>query len=298
METLLNLEMMAEQLSQMVVAFAPRLLAALGVLLVFWLVFRVTRRILRPVFRKAGIHAALTHLLLDNVYRFTLMLFGVVMAASQLGVNVAAALAGIGVAGIGVGLAAQDSIANMIAGFLIFWDKPFLVGHFLQTGGLYGEVREITIRSTRIRTTDNTYVVIPNSQIMNNVLVNHSLYGETRVNVPVGIAYKEYIPKAREVMLEAVNSVKGVLKDPAPQVVTESLGGSSVNLLVRVWIDDMSEEKPVFFRTLEACKLALDEAGIQIPYPHLQLFVDNVEDRVWSKMASLPQLRASGGSGA
>ncbi len=81
-------------------------------------------------------------------------------------------------------------------------------------------------------------------------------------------------------------------------MVTESLGGSSVNLLVRVWIDDMSEEKPVFFRTLEACKLALDEAGIQIPYPHLQLFVDNVEDRVWSKMASLPQLRASGGAGA
>ncbi len=282
----------AEQLRNMAVGFAPRVIAATLVLFVFWVFFRVTRRLLTAVFRRAGIHDALIHLLLDNVYRITLLAIGAVMAASQLGVNVAAALAGLGVAGIAVGLAAQDSIANMIAGFLIFWDKPFAVGDYLTVGDNYGDVREITIRTTRIRTMENKYVVIPNRQIMDNVLINHSLYGATRVNVPLGIAYKEYIPRAREVLLEALGSLEGILKRPEPDVVVEGLGGSSVNLVVRVWIDDLSKERAVFYRTLETCKLALDAAGIQIPYPHLQLFVDNVEDRVWRRLGELPGLAA------
>jgi small conductance mechanosensitive channel len=272
----------------MIVAFMPGILAALAVLLVFWIVFRVTRRLFAVVFRRAGIHEALTHLLLDNVYRFTLLLIAMIMAAAQLGVNVAAALAGLGVAGIAVGLAAQDSIANMIAGFLIFWDKPFAVGDYLTVGDYYGEVRQITVRTTRIRTMENMYVVIPNRQIMDGVLVNHSMYGATRVNVPLGIAYKEYIPQAREVLLEALGSVEGILQSREPDVVVESLGNSSVNLMARVWIEDMSRERLVFYRTLEACKLALDAAGIQIPYPHLQLFIENVEDRVWGKWAEHP----------
>ncbi len=137
--------------------------------------------------------------------------------------------------------------------------------------------------------------MIPNKQIMEDVLINHSMYGATRVSVPLGIAYKEYVPDAREVLLKALESVDGILLDPEPEVVMASLGSLSVDLRVHVWIDDMSTERPVFFRTLEACKLALDAAGIQIPYPHLQLFVENVEDRVWSKAAALPSLRAASG---
>jgi small-conductance mechanosensitive channel len=292
MQELLSLET-AEQLRSMVVAFSPRVFAALFVLFVFWVVFRVVRRLLTTVFRRVGIDKNLTHLLLDNVLRVALAIIALIMAASQLGLNVAAALAGLGVAGIAVGLAAQDSIANMIAGFLIFWDKPFSVGDFLTIGELYGEVRVITIRTTRLRTVENKYVVIPNRQIMDSVLVNHSMYGETRVNVPLGIAYKEHIPKAREVLLEALQSVEGILTSPAPDVVVEGLGGSSVNLSVRVWIDEMSMERLTFNRTLEACKLALDGAGIQIPYPHLQLFVEKVEDRVWDKLGRLPAVAGS-----
>jgi small conductance mechanosensitive channel len=295
MQRLISMET-AEQLRNMIVGFMPRVAAALTVLIVFWVVFRITRRLLESVFRRAGIHPALIHLLLDTVYRITLAIIAVIMAASQLGMNVAAAIAGLGVMGIAVGLASQDSIANMIAGFLIFWDKPFTVGDYLTIGDLYGEVRVITIRTTRIRTNENKYVVIPNRQIMDGTLVNHSMYGATRVNVPLGIAYKEYIPEARAVLLNALQSVEGVLKDPAPDVVVDSLASSSVNLMVRVWIDDLSAERPIHFRTLEACKLALDAAGIQIPYPHLQLFVENVDDRVWGKASELPVLAmASGG---
>ena len=207
------------------------------------------------------------------------------MAASQLGIDVGAALAGLGVVGLTIGFAAKDSLTNTIAGFLIFWDKPFEVDDWVTVTGEYGKVTNITMRTTRIRTLNNTYVVIPNQLMIDEVLVNHSKHGETRIVIPVGIAYKESIEDARKVMLKALENVEGVLKDPAPTVVTANLGGSSVDLEVRVWINDASQEKPVFFRSLEACKNALDDADIEIPFPHLQLFMDGIKDEVLEKAA-------------
>jgi small conductance mechanosensitive channel len=278
-----------EEIATMAVAFMPRLIAAVLVLVAFLIVFRLTRRPLEGLLGRAGLHRALVNLLVGNIYRLTLLCIGLIMAAGQVGINVGAALAGIGVIGIAVGFAAQDSLSNTIAGFLIFIDKPFLVGDFVTVSGQYGRVTHITMRSTRIRTPQNTYVVIPNKNIIDEVLANHSKHGETRVDVPVGIAYKEYIPEARRVILEALQSVEGVEDTPPPDVVVTELGGSSVNMDVRVWIGDAAEERAVYAGVIEASKLALDAAGIQIPYPHLQLFIDDVEDRVWERLEGLPR---------
>jgi small conductance mechanosensitive channel len=282
-----------EQLTTAVIAFLPRLGAALLVLVVFRLVYRVSRPTLRTVLTRAGFHEALIHLLIDNLYRYALLLVGIVMAADQLGINVLAALAGLGVAGIAVGFAAQDSIANVISGILIFWDKPFVVGDWIETEGSYGKVAEITLRSTRIRTHRNTFVVIPNETVIDAVLENFSKQGEVRIDVPVGIAYKEDIRRAREVLLDAVRSLPDVMQEPEPDVVVDALGDSSVNLLVRVWVEEADALPRGTAAVVEASKLALDAAGIEIPFPHLQLFVDSVEDRVIEKVA---QLRPLGGS--
>ncbi|MFO7769575.1 MAG: mechanosensitive ion channel family protein [bacterium] len=272
-----------ERIMGMLLDFVPGIVAALLVLAAFWIFLKVTRPTLRTVLKRADFDEGLIRWLVDNVYHIAITLVAVVMAVSQLGIDMGAALAGLGVAGVAVGFAAQDSIANTIAGFLIFWDKPFQVGDFLTTQDRYGKVARITMRTTRIRTNDNTYVILPNRQIIEDMLVNHSIYGEIRIRVPVGIAYKEDIPAAREAALEAAASVGEVLEDPAPDVVVTSLGDSSVNLDVRVWISSASRERAVFFRVLEACKLALDEAGIEIPFPHLQLFLDEVKEPVWKR---------------
>lgn len=276
-----------DRLRSDVTTFLPRLGVALLVFLAFWLLQKLTRPLLRGILHRAGIHETLTHMLVDNIYGVTLLVLGVISAAGQLGINVTAALAGISVAGIAVGLAAQDSLSNMIAGFQIFWDKPFIVGDHVTVMDQYGRVVDITMRSTRIRTQQNTYVVIPNKHIIDSVLVNHTKHGETRVEVEIGIAYKESIREARRVLLEAVSRIDGVLSDPAPDVVVKGTGASSVDLIVRAWINDAHIERRTYFRLMEASKLALDEAGIQIPFPHLQLFVDSVEDRVWKRMADL-----------
>ena len=273
--------------------FAPRVVAALVVLLAFWVIFKVSQPAFRRMLKRAEFAEALIGLLVDNLYKFALLGLGLVMAASQLGINIGAALAGLGVAGIAIGFAAQDSVANTIAGFLIFWDKPFQVGQFVTTQGEYGEVTSITMRTTRIRTPNNTYLVVPNRKIIEDVMINHSMYGHTRVDVPIGIAYKESIDQAREALLAAAKEDALVLRDPEPVVLVTELGGSSVNLEVRVWIDDATHERPVFVSVLEAAKKALDRAGIEIPYPHLQLFVDDIRPAAVEQMKII-----TGGRGA
>ncbi len=270
-----------DALLALAVTAAPRVLAALLVLLAFYVLLRILQPALRSGLTRAGIAPALIHLLVDGVVRGALWVVALVMAASQLGINVGAALAGLGVVGIAVGFAAQETIANMIAGFLIFWDRPFKVGDWITTQDRYGEVRDITLRTTRLRTHDNTFVVIPNKQVIGELLINHSMYGESRVSVTIGIAYKESIDAARDAILDAVRGLEGVLPSPAPSVVVSELGDSSVNLSVRVWVAQAVNETPVRFRVVEAGKKALDAAGIEIPFPHLQLFVDDVKDRVW-----------------
>lgn len=275
------------QIGDMVIGFVPKLIVAGLVLFAFWVILRITRPALRSLLAKADFENALIRLLVDQVFRTVVWAIALVMAVSQLGVDVGAMIAGLGVAGIAIGFAAKDSLQNTIAGFLIFWDKPFKVGDFITTQSQYGEVTNITMRTTRIRTPNNTYVVIPNSQIIEDALVNHSIHGDTRVVVPVGISYASDIDRAREVLLEAAAAVQGVLSDPAPTVVVTELADSSVNLAVRAWIEDAQQERATFQRTLEACKKALDKAGIEIPFPHLQLYLDGVKDGVWERAAEL-----------
>jgi small conductance mechanosensitive channel len=282
----------AERWEAVLILAVPRVLGALVVLLVFWVILRATRPLLRRVLTRARFAEALIGLLVDGLFKGAIIIIAFITAVSQLGINVTAALAGLGVAGIALGFAAQETVANMIAGFLVFWDRPFQIGDYVTTQGMYGRVQEITMRTTRIRTMENTYAVIPNKQIIGDLLVNHSMYGVTRVNVPIGIAYKEKIAEARATLLPAISKVAGVVESPASDVVAIELGGSSVNLMARVWISDAALEKPVAQAVLEACKVALDEAGIEIPFPHLQLFVEDVRESALKGLGSLPRFAA------
>lgn len=280
----LNIELLLTQF----VAWLPSLLAAVVIVIVFWLLFRLTRPPLSRLLARTGFEPALVGMLI-GVYRFTLLTFGFVMAASQLGINVGAALAGLGVVGLTIGFAAKDSLSNIMAGFLIFWDKPFHVNDWVTLGDHYGRIAEITMRTTRVQTRQNTWIIIPNEKVINEVLINHSTRGETRIDVPVGIGYQEQIPEARRVIVDALKKVDYVLADPAPAVVVTNLGASTVDLIVQAWIADAKDEKPAFFRILELIKLTLDEAHIEMPFPHLDLSVVSVGEPVWEQASRLAQ---------
>jgi small conductance mechanosensitive channel len=158
-----------------------------------------------------------------------------------------------------------------MAGFMIFFDKPFRVRDYVTIGNNYGRVELITMRSTRIRTQDNKYVVIPNQKIINEVLIDHSTNGDTRLLIPVSIAYEASIDEARSAILAQLDAIDGILKKPSPDVVVDKLADSGVNLIARFWVANAADERRYHFLATEAVKKALDAVGVSIAYPHVQV---------------------------
>ena len=249
----------------------PDLLAALAVLIGGLIFYKLTVSTLRRVLRRRRVEEWLAQIIAYNVYKSIIVVITIVTALGQLGIDIGASLTGLGILGVAVGFAAQDSFSNIVAGFLISIDKPFRVGDYITIDKHYGRIELITMRSTRIRTQNNTYVVIPNQKIINDIVVDHSTNGETRINIPVSIIYEASVEEARAAILKEVSGIDGVLTNPAPDVVVDKLGESGVDLLVRVWIPNAAKERQVYFRTTELVKQALDGAGIGIAYPHLEL---------------------------
>ncbi len=264
----------------------PDILTAAIILAVCYLSYFVISFILKHILQNWNIDKSLIHIS-NSVLRVCVILIAVLLVAWQFGINISAALAGIGVVGIAIGFASQDALSNIIAGLFIFFDKPFKLGDYITYQSHYGIIKQITLRSTRIRTQDNTYVVIPNNKIVNDVVVDHSTNGKTRIVVSASIAYKESIDKAREAILQKVATVDGVITNPAPDVVVSELLDSGVKLLVRVWINDATHETRVRFDTTETVKKALDEAHIEIPFPQLQLHISDIKDSVIKKILEI-----------
>ncbi|MES2135398.1 MAG: mechanosensitive ion channel family protein [Patescibacteria group bacterium] len=251
----------------------PKLLSAFFILLVFWVIYHFTKRPLMRLLAWRGVQQVNAELLVNTVYRVLLFLIAVVIAAGQIGINLAATVAGLGIAGIALGFAAQDTLANIISGVLIYVDKPFKIGQWITVGDMYGRVQKITMRTTRIRTLDNTFVVIPNQKIANEVLINHSSHGELRIAVPFGIAYQESVPRVREVLVKTLSEIKGVRKEPAPSVVAEGFGDSAIKMLARVWVDNADKERATLFMVVEKIKETLEAEKITIPVPQMSVQV-------------------------
>ena len=246
-----------DQLVTQFVAWLPSLLSAFLLIFAFWALFRLTRPPLIRILRRAKLDPALSGMI-ERVYRFTVMTFGILMAVNQLGINVGAALAGLGVVGLTIGFAAKDTLSNVISGFLIFWDEPFRAGDWVTVGGNYGKVTEITMRTTRLLTWNNTSVIIPNETAITQVMVNHSAMGRVRVEVPIaGIAIDQELPRKEKALLDAVSGTREVLRDPPPSVALKAISGTTADLVVYAWVESAGDERPVFGRILETAENVL-----------------------------------------
>jgi small conductance mechanosensitive channel len=252
------------------IAWLPSLFAALVVLFLFWILQRVLDGVLRRLMGRTRADPAAQEIA-GRLMRYVVLGFGVVTAAAQLGFDVGSLLAGLGILGLALGLAAQDSLANLVAGLTILWDRPFRIGDNVTVSGTFGKVQEIGLRTTRIRTVDQLDAMLPNKEIINQKIVNHTLSPMMRLDIPLGIAYKEDSREARKVLLAAVAGNELLLEKPEPEVVVVALADSSVNLELRVWLRDPYKERQATVEMIERAKIALDEAGIEIPFPQRTL---------------------------
>ncbi|REJ73805.1 MAG: mechanosensitive ion channel family protein [Acidobacteria bacterium] len=263
-----------DQLLAKTVDYAPRLFAALIVFLVFWILSGVARRLIRTVVGRTKASPALVNIL-SRLARYTILILGGIMAISQAGFAVGPLLASVSVLGLAVGLAAQDSLSNLVAGLTILWDRPFSLGDRVTLDDTYGEVTDISIRTTTVRTPSHRELIIPNQEVITNTIINHSRTTDLRLDIALGIGYGEDFDEARRVLIEAAEGSDHTDPERPVKVVMTELADSSVNLELRVWIKDPHKEKPAGFDLLERAKKALDGAGIEIPFPQRVLHLES-----------------------
>lgn len=248
------------------VEYGPKVLGAILIYLIgSWIVGRIVRA-LRRVMKRLNYEESLQRFLM-NLISWGLRIVLILLVVSALGVDVTMFAAILAAAGLAVGLALQGSLSNFAGGVLVMIFKPFRLGDLVETQGVLGVVKDIDILNTKLITPQNKLAIIPNGPIANGNIINYTAEGKMRVDTVIGVGYGEDIKKTKEVLLEVLTSNPQVLKDPAPSVNVLELADSSVNFAVRPFCKP-EDYWDVYFATYEGCKIALDKAGIEIPYPH------------------------------
>ncbi|MDX1495253.1 MAG: mechanosensitive ion channel family protein [Longimicrobiales bacterium] len=271
-------EQMLAGVTNLFISSVPSIVSAIFVGAFFYGLYRVLSGVIRGVLRRSrGVDRGLETIVMKT-FRVVGWGFIVLLVLSQLGINLSALIAGLGIAGLAVGFAAKDSLENFISGLTILLDRPFKVGDWVTVGNHFGRVSNITLRSTRLETPNRQTVVFPSVHMVTQAVVNHSARGVLRVDVPFGIAYKERIEEAREVVMALLDeSDDRLAPDWEHQVVATKLNDSSVDLELRLFIRDAGDQIRVRLDYTEKIRNALREADIEIPFPHLQLFIDGAD---------------------
>lgn len=258
-----------------IIPWGINIVLALAIFIVGRWVARMLLGVAEKMLRKAGMDEMLINFV-HSILNALLLLVIIIAALDQLGVDTTSFIALIGAAGLAVGLALQGSLQNFASGVLLIVFRPFKVGHFIEAGGVAGVVEEIGIFSTRMKTGDNREIIVPNGAIYGGTITNNSARDTRRIDMVFGIGYDDDIRQAKELMASIIEADERVLKDPAPLIAVSELADSSVNFVVRPWVNS-GDYWGVKFDLTEKIKLAFDEAGISIPYPQMDLHLDNSE---------------------
>lgn len=258
-------------LGDMSIQFGSRLLLAIVVWIVGqWVIKRILNVIEAAMVRKK-VEVTLHNFLL-SIFSITFRAIQIIIFASMIGVETASLIAMLGAAGLAVGLALQGSLANFAGGILILLFRPFKAGDVIEAQGFVGTVVEIQIFNTIMRTLDNQRVIVPNGLLSNGCVKNLFIEPTRRVDLKFGISYGDDLLKAKAILQEVLDQDERVLKSPAADIFIAEHAASSINILVRPWVNS-DDYWPVYFDTIERVKLAFDAKGITIPFPQRDVHI-------------------------
>lgn len=261
----MDMESIVSMLTENGTAFALNLIAALAIFIVGRWLAKILHRLVVKAMERANLDAILVRFI-GNIAYVLLMVFVVLAAIAQVGVQTTSLIAVLGAAGLAVGLALQGSLANFAAGVLIIIFRPYKIGDFIDAGGIAGTVGEVQVFTTVLNTPDNKRVIVPNGQIMGGTITNYSAHPVRRVDLVASVGYEDDTDRVREVLTAIVAADSRVLADPAPTIQMNAHGESSVDWIVRPWVKT-EDYWAVYWDLTEAIKRRFDEEGISIPYP-------------------------------
>ena len=249
-------------------SFVPALL----MLVVGFLVVKVILKLVKKSLAKSKLEKAATSLIYSLLKVVLLVLLGL-MTASKLGIDVTGVVALASVASLALSLALQDSLSNVIGGFLLLSNHPFHSGDFVEIGGQSGVVQTIDITYTKLSTPDNKIISIPNSSVVSSQIINYSSAGVRRVDISISASYDSPIESVKAALLSAAK-VDGVIDTPAaPFAAVTGYGESAIDYTLRAWTN-ADTYWDVFFAINERIKAEFDKAGVKMTYPHLNVHLD------------------------
>lgn len=247
------------------VGLVKNVIVALIIFYVGRMVVSLVVRGLRKFMRKQNIDKTL-ETFVCNLVRIALLVVVIIAAIGQIGIQTTSFIAIFGAAGLAVGLALQGSLSNFASGVLIVLFRPYKVGDFIEGAGVSGSVENVQIMTTILKTGDNKLVIIPNSKIMGSIITNYSANATRRVDMVIGVSYSDDLDKVRSTIQELVAADDRILDEPACTIAVSALADSSVNFVVRPWVNT-PDYWPVMFGLTEAIKKRFDKEGISFPFP-------------------------------
>lgn len=269
----MDMDNIGETVGSLAAEYVPQLATAIVVLVVGLWVIKLVSRALEKGMGAAKVDATLARFLgsLASVVMKALLFISV---ASMVGIATTSFIAILGAAGLAIGLALQGSLGNFAGGVLILLFRPYKVGDVINVSGVTGTVQSIEILNTVLSTPDNRRIIVPNGTAANSILTNFSSHDTRRVDIVFGVGYDADLKQAKDVITAVIHAHEKVLKDPAPMIVVSALGDNAVDITTRSWVN-AADYWDVFFQLTESGKLALDEAGINIPYPQRDVHIYN-----------------------
>lgn len=263
-----------DQIIESLTAFAISALAALVILIIGLFIAKKVKNIFANALNKKGVDATLVGFFSSLLYG-AIAVFVVIAAIGKLGVQTTSFAAVIAAAGLAIGLALQGSLSNFASGVLLILFKPFVAGNVIKAGGEVGSVVEVGLLTTEMKSPDNVKIIMPNSAIMGGAITNISAHSTRRVDMVVGVGYGDDLNKAKQIMEDLLAADERVLKDPAVTIAVSNLGDSSVDFVVRPWVN-AADYWAVKFDFTKAVKEAFDAQGISIPYPQQDVHMHTV----------------------
>ena len=259
------MEEIIPKLQEWITFYGLKVLAAIVIFFIGRWIAKALKRLTERVMTKNNVDPTLISFVGDLTY-VALLVFVVVAAINQVGVQTTSFIAVIGAAGLAIGFALQGSLANFAAGFLLILFKPFKVGDYIEGAGVAGVVEEIQVFVTKLTTPDNKAVIVPNSKMTGDNIINYSAKENRRVDLVVGVSYDADLSQVRTTRIDILSTDDRILKDPEPQIAVSELADNSVNFVVRPWVKT-ADYWGVFFDTTESVKKRFDAEGIGIPFP-------------------------------
>ncbi len=257
-------------LGEMIGEWTINFLSGAMVFVIFYLLWLISRSILRTILDRSD-QDETTQIFIQTLAKYAVLIIGGVYALKAGGVDISAVLASLGIAGITVGFAARDAFSNLISGLLIFLDRPFVIGDLVEVSDHYGQVDQITLRSTRIVTPDGRMLAVPNTEMINKTVASYTNFPHLRLDLKIAIGLDEDIAHVRRILLELVDQDPDLLKDPPPQVLLTALNDYNNEIELRVWIDNERMHVGKRAELKEQIYNTLFRAGIEMPYETIQL---------------------------